>query len=64
MPIYEYECESCEHCFEQLVFASDDRKVTCPECGKTKVRKLISCTSLLGDSTGGNCGSGSSAGFS
>ena len=64
MPIYEYQCESCGHYFEQLIFERDDEKVNCPESGKTKVRKLISCASILGDSTFGKCGSGSSSGFS
>ncbi len=64
MPIYEYQCESCGHCFEQLIFEKDDKKVNCPERGKTKVRKLISCASLLVDSGSGKCVSGSSSGFS
>ena len=64
MPIYEYHCENCGHCFEQLIFERDDEKVNCPECGETKVRKLISCASLLGDSTFSKCVSGSSSGFS
>jgi len=64
MPIYEYQCENCRHCFEQLIFKMDDEKVNCPECGKTQVRKLISCASLLGDSAFGKCQSVSSSGFS
>jgi putative FmdB family regulatory protein len=23
MPIYEYQCKACCHCFEELVFSSD-----------------------------------------
>jgi putative FmdB family regulatory protein len=64
MPIYEYECECCGQCFEQLVFAGDEKKVNCPECGKAEVRKLISCTSFFSDSTLGTCASGSKLGFS
>jgi len=64
MPIFEYQCDSCGHCFEQLIFKKDDKKVNCPECGKTKIRKLISCASILGDSAFGKCESGSSSGFS
>jgi hypothetical protein len=33
MPIYEYECECCGQCFEQLVFAADENKVNCPNTG-------------------------------
>ena len=44
MPIYEYHCESCEHCFE-LLSKVDDRdkplKKPCPECGEKKLRKGI-----------------------
>ena len=64
MAIYEYECECCGECFEQLVFAGDDPKVKCPQCGKSKVRKLVSCAGFLGDSLSGKCGSGASSGFS
>jgi putative FmdB family regulatory protein len=64
MPIYEYQCERCGHCFEQLIFERDDKKVKCPECGKTKVRKLLSCASLLGDSAFSKCVSDPSSGFS
>ena len=64
MPIYEYQCDSCGYCFEQLIFNKDDVKVNCPECGKSKVRKLISCASILRDSAFGKCVSGSSSGFS
>ena len=64
MPIYEYECDRCGQCFEQLVFAYDEKKVNCPQCGQTKVRKLISCASFLGDSSSSKCVSGSPSGFS
>ncbi len=64
MPIYEYKCESCETCFERLVFAGDDEKVDCPDCGSRKVAKLMSCASFIGDSTAGLCSSGSSSRFS
>ena len=42
MPTYEYACEACDHQFEkfQSITARPIRK--CPECGKNKVRRLIS----------------------
>jgi putative FmdB family regulatory protein len=42
MPTYEYKCDACGHAFEkfQSIKASPIRK--CPNCGKMKVRKLIS----------------------
>jgi putative FmdB family regulatory protein len=41
MPTYEYECDACGHKFEkfQSIKAAPIRK--CPECGKSKVRRLI-----------------------
>jgi putative FmdB family regulatory protein len=65
MPIYEYECESCQKTFEQLVFKDIDEKPTCPCCGSTQTRKLISCASFLGSSGAGTClPSAPSKGFS
>ena len=34
MPIYEYQCQSCEQQLEALRKISDEPLVTCPECGK------------------------------
>ena len=41
MPTYEYKCEACGHAFEkfQSITAAPIKK--CPECGKSKVRRLI-----------------------
>ena len=41
MPLYEYECQKCEHSFEKLV-ASSDTVVECPECHAKKVQRLLS----------------------
>ncbi len=42
MPTYEYRCDACGHEFEkfQSIKAGPIRK--CPECGKLKVKRLIS----------------------
>jgi putative FmdB family regulatory protein len=40
MPIFEYQCEQCEHTFEQLV--RNNETVECPECQATTVTKLLS----------------------
>jgi putative FmdB family regulatory protein len=43
MPIYEFQCNKCGKCFEQLVFPSDgDDKYICPSCGKGDTDKLMS----------------------
>ena len=43
MPIYEYVCSKCCHEFEALVFGDD--RPQCPECGGSKLDKLISVPS-------------------
>ncbi len=42
MPIYEFQCKACCHCFEVLVFPSDAATHVCPQCGCDDVQKLIS----------------------
>jgi len=42
MPIYEYQCQACEHVFDVLQKMSDDPLTYCPECGEQKLRKLLS----------------------
>ena len=41
MPTYEYECEGCQHSFEEFQSMSDKALRKCPECGKLKLRRLI-----------------------
>lgn len=42
MPIYEYQCESCNHELEALQKLSDAPLVDCPACGKPNLKKQIS----------------------
>ena len=45
MPIYEFACESCGHCFEELVGSHvglSAADVRCPECGAAEVERRIS----------------------
>ena len=46
MPLYEYECESCQNRFEKIVKYSDPPLDTCPKCGKGPVRKLFSSPAI------------------
>jgi putative FmdB family regulatory protein len=41
MPLYEYQCESCDHRFELIRKFSDPPVEICPKCGGP-VRKLVS----------------------
>lgn len=43
MPLYEYECSTCERSVELLV-RSPEEKVACPECGDKKLTRLMSAT--------------------
>ena len=65
MPIYEYQCEACNSCFEKLVFKSDEDAVTCPCCGGQKAKKLLSAGTIMsGSDSGGACAPNVSSGFS
>ena len=54
MPIYEYQCKGCCHCFEELVLSSRDPDPKCPECQCEDVEKLMSagCVRTQGIATG------------
>ncbi len=45
MPLYEYQCESCEHRFEVIQKFSDAPVTTCPKCGGT-VKRLLSSPAI------------------
>lgn len=52
MPLYEYECESCNKRFERIQKFSDPPIEICPNCGKGPVRKLISSPAIQFKGTG------------
>lgn len=41
MPTYAYKCDSCEHDFEMFQNITAEPVKKCPECKKSKVRRLI-----------------------
>jgi|SRR5918999_1670827 putative FmdB family regulatory protein len=45
MPLYEYQCDSCESRFERIQKFSDPPVETCPSCGGT-VKKLLSSPAI------------------
>ena len=51
MPIYEYECQQCQHTFEKLVMTED--AVECPECQSRKLEKLLSVPAKTSAATAG-----------
>lgn len=44
MPIHEYQCQACDERFDKLLrsMSQDPAGVTCPACGSTDLRRLIS----------------------
>ncbi|MGI9334235.1 MAG: FmdB family zinc ribbon protein [Gammaproteobacteria bacterium] len=51
MPIYEYECGACRERTEFIQKFSESPKRKCPECGKLRLKRLISAAAfhLKGD---------------
>ncbi|RJQ73277.1 MAG: zinc ribbon domain-containing protein [Desulfobacteraceae bacterium] len=65
MPIYEYQCAGCGHCFETLVLHhAEVPKIACPKCGAGKVKKLMSCLSAFEGAKNPLCGFRASSKFS
>ncbi|MGH3426372.1 MAG: FmdB family zinc ribbon protein [Mycobacteriales bacterium] len=61
MPIYEYLCAGCQGQFEELVSASDESSVRCPDCGAATVTRLLSAFAAprpVGATVGGGGGGG------
>ena len=46
MPLYEFECEACKARFERIQKFSDANPETCPTCGKSPVRRLLSSPAI------------------
>ena len=42
MPIYEYQCEACDHKMEKLQKLSDEPLKVCPICNEVRLNKLVS----------------------
>ena len=42
MPIYEYQCDVCDHNFDALQKMSDAPLSDCPACNKPELRKKVS----------------------
>ncbi len=61
MPIYEYRCEECNREFTLLQkMGATEKDTTCPHCGSSKVKKMLSAFACsFGPTVQGNYSSGS-----
>ena len=41
MPTYEYQCDACDHNFDEFQSIKDEALKKCPKCGKKKLRRLF-----------------------
>ena len=60
MPIYEYQCNTCQCCFEKLVFGPNP-EAGCPSCGSKDTTKRLSKFGMgkgSGDQSSASSGSG------
>jgi len=46
MPIYEYQCRSCDYEFEEVQKFSDPSFDECPSCGKCSAERKVSISSF------------------
>jgi putative FmdB family regulatory protein len=41
MPTYEYQCDACEHNFDEFQSMNDKALKKCPKCKKSKLRRVF-----------------------
>lgn len=52
MPIYEYECQDCQHHFDILQKINDDPVLKCPDCHHDTLVRLVSAAGFQLKGTG------------
>ena len=59
MPIYEYQCQTCEHVFEELILRStDEAELACPLCKEPHPPRIMSASAVRGSSLSSGGGGG------
>ncbi len=53
MPVYEYKCQDCDTKFEFFARSMSQEASSCPECGGSKLKKLLSAFGFKSGSTSG-----------
>jgi putative FmdB family regulatory protein len=65
MPIYEYQCKQCHHCFEFLEgIGRGEKEPTCPVCRSQKVKRVFSRFAFFDSSDSWRAKSGEKSGGS
>ena len=41
MPTYDYQCDACDHTFEEFQSMTEEPLKVCPKCNKKKLRRLF-----------------------
>ncbi len=60
MPLYEYECKTCESSFEVLQSINEvDTELACPECDSFETAKVFAPFASLGTDKSAACDTGS-----
>jgi putative FmdB family regulatory protein len=57
MPIYEFQCKTCQFCFEEILPASREDIPPCPRCDSSEnvVRLVSACVAQTGRQSGSAC---------
>jgi putative FmdB family regulatory protein len=42
MPIYEFQCQTCEHIFTESQGMNSEKIATCPKCGSGRATRIFS----------------------
>lgn len=63
MPWYDFQCEDCEHVFEEQLSINEDRSgLICPQCGGENIKRVFlnisACTNKSNDSCSSDWQSG------
>lgn len=48
MPLKDFECQSCRHKFEVLVWLRDPDPTACPKCGAKDLKQLLGSFKVIG----------------
>jgi putative FmdB family regulatory protein len=59
MPLFEYQCRSCQHAFELLV--RESTKLECPQCRATELDKQLSVFAVSAPASAGTRQTGPAA---